>query len=65
MVKMTDEMKEVEVEAEEGAWNSNALQGRELEWAVNSKEALEEHKSMNGKIIRTRFPPEPNGKKKR
>jgi len=61
MVKMTDEMKEVEVEADVDAWNSNALQGRELEWAVNSKEALEEHKSMNGKIIRTRFPPEPNG----
>mgnify|MGYP000234335691 CR=1 FL=1 len=39
----------------------NALSARELEWAVNSPELLEEHKKINGKIIRTRFPPEPNG----
>ena len=51
-----------EVKEEVDAWSSNALQARELEWAVNSEEALEKHKNANGKIIRTRFPPEPNGK---
>jgi hypothetical protein len=46
--------------------NENALQGRELEWAVNSEELLAKHAEKNrlsdGKVIvRTRFPPEPNG----
>jgi glutaminyl-tRNA synthetase len=40
---------------------NNPLSARELEWAVNSEELLEEHKSLNGSIVRTRFPPEPNG----
>ncbi|CAB9526495.1 Glutamine--tRNA ligase [Seminavis robusta] len=39
----------------------NALSARELAWAVNSPALLEEHKKINGAIIRTRFPPEPNG----
>jgi glutaminyl-tRNA synthetase len=39
----------------------NALSARELEWAVNSAELLKEHKDRNGAIVRTRFPPEPNG----
>lgn len=39
----------------------NALSARELEWAKNSPELLEQHKQRNGNIIRTRFPPEPNG----
>ena len=39
----------------------HALSARELEWAVNSPELLAEHKTINGPIIRTRFPPEPNG----
>ena len=39
----------------------NPLSARELEWANNSPELLEEHKKINGPIIRTRFPPEPNG----
>lgn len=40
---------------------SNALSARELEWAVNSPELEAEHAKINGPIIRTRFPPEPNG----
>ena len=35
---------------------SNALVGRELEWAVNSPELLAEHAAINHGIIRTRFP---------
>eukprot|EP00566_Odontella_aurita_P007834 CAMPEP_0113539290 /NCGR_PEP_ID=MMETSP0015_2-20120614/7835_1 /TAXON_ID=2838 /ORGANISM="Odontella" /LENGTH=707 /DNA_ID=CAMNT_0000438951 /DNA_START=88 /DNA_END=2211 /DNA_ORIENTATION=- /assembly_acc=CAM_ASM_000160 len=38
-----------------------ALSARELEWAVNSPSLLEEHRASNGSIVRTRFPPEPNG----
>lgn len=41
--------------------NEKALVGRQIEWAVNPPETLEEHKKVNGSIIRTRFPPEPNG----
>eukprot|EP00551_Chaetoceros_affinis_P011103 CAMPEP_0203666094 /NCGR_PEP_ID=MMETSP0090-20130426/3197_1 /ASSEMBLY_ACC=CAM_ASM_001088 /TAXON_ID=426623 /ORGANISM="Chaetoceros affinis, Strain CCMP159" /LENGTH=713 /DNA_ID=CAMNT_0050529879 /DNA_START=21 /DNA_END=2162 /DNA_ORIENTATION=+ len=41
--------------------NSKALQARELEWAVNSAALEERHAATNGPIIRTRFPPEPNG----
>jgi glutaminyl-tRNA synthetase len=37
------------------------LSARELEWAINSPEALKVHKDTNGPIVRTRFPPEPNG----
>ena len=40
---------------------SNALKGRELEWAVNPPEVEAKHKEINGPIVRTRFPPEPNG----
>lgn len=39
----------------------NALSARELAWAINSPELLAEHKELNGPIVRTRFPPEPNG----
>lgn len=43
--------------------NSKALEGRKLAWAINTPSVLEAHKKVNdnGKIIRTRFPPEPNG----
>jgi len=41
--------------------NTNALVGRQLEWAVNSPALLQSHAEHNGSIIRTRFPPEPNG----
>jgi glutaminyl-tRNA synthetase len=40
---------------------SNALNARELAWAKNSPELEAEHARINGPIIRTRFPPEPNG----
>ena len=40
---------------------SNALNARELEWAKNSSELEKAHLATNGKIVRTRFPPEPNG----
>lgn len=46
--------------AEEGN-TRNALSARELAWALNPPERLAEHKQRNGPIIRTRFPPEPNG----
>ena len=39
----------------------NVLVGRELEWAKNTEERLKEHMESNGPIVRTRFPPEPNG----
>jgi len=43
--------------------NINVLVGRELEWAKNSEELLAKHAQANenGSIVRTRFPPEPNG----
>jgi len=40
---------------------TNALSAREIEWAVNSDKLLAEQKEINGNIVRTRFPPEPNG----
>jgi glutaminyl-tRNA synthetase len=42
-------------------YQSAALNARELEWAINSTELLHEHQSINQSIVRTRFPPEPNG----
>ncbi|GKY99874.1 hypothetical protein MPSEU_000941100 [Mayamaea pseudoterrestris] len=42
-------------------YSSVALNARELEWAINSPELVAEHKKINGPIVRTRFPPEPNG----
>jgi glutaminyl-tRNA synthetase len=47
--------------AEEEGNTRNPLSARELAWAVNSEALLKEHKAINGSIIRTRFPPEPNG----
>lgn len=40
---------------------SGALVGRELPSAVNSPELLEQHYSITKGMVRTRFPPEPNG----
>ena len=48
-----------EVASEE--YTTNALSARELEWAVNSEELLQQLRKANGSIVRTRFPPEPNG----
>ena len=42
-------------------YTSAALNARELEWAVNSSELLQAHRTANGALVRTRFPPEPNG----
>ncbi|KAG7337942.1 glutamyl-tRNA synthetase [Nitzschia inconspicua] len=39
----------------------NPLSARELEWANNPPELIQQHQQTNGSIIRTRFPPEPNG----
>ena len=43
------------------ATGPSVLQGRELEWARNSKTLEEDHHRINGNLVRTRFPPEPNG----
>lgn len=40
---------------------STALSARELEWAKNTDDAIKMHQEYNGPIVRTRFPPEPNG----
>jgi len=47
--------------AEDETYTSAALNARELEWANNSPELAARHKEANGPIVRTRFPPEPNG----
>ena len=44
----------------------NALAAREIAWAKNTPELLAQHAQVNatadgGTVIRTRFPPEPNG----
>jgi glutaminyl-tRNA synthetase len=48
-------------EASTSSSTKNPLSARELEWANNPPELLQEHEQANGPIIRTRFPPEPNG----
>lgn len=40
---------------------TDKLQARELPSQVNSAELLDEHRRVNGSVVRTRFPPEPNG----
>jgi glutaminyl-tRNA synthetase len=42
-------------------YRSAALNARELAWAVNPPDVIAAHKQANGPIVRTRFPPEPNG----
>ncbi len=37
------------------------LAARDMASAVNSEALLQEHALRNGSIVRTRFPPEPNG----
>lgn len=41
--------------------SSSTLEARELPSMVNSPELLEGHRKINGDMVRTRFPPEPNG----
>jgi glutaminyl-tRNA synthetase len=45
---------------ETGASNDR-LGARELPSAVNSDKLISEHAAINGTVVRTRFPPEPNG----
>ena len=45
-----------------GGGSGGVLVGRDLgEWCVNSEEVKKGHEERNGRIVRTRFPPEPNG----
>ncbi len=53
--KMTD------VEHSEASGTSDRLGARELPSAVNSERLIAEHAAVNGTVVRTRFPPEPNG----
>jgi hypothetical protein len=46
---------------EVGAVTSNVWEAREIEWAMNTEQLVKEHAAVNGPIIRTRFPLEPNG----
>jgi glutaminyl-tRNA synthetase len=50
---------------DEDNYTSAALNARELEWATNSADLVAAHKAFNTvdgvTVIRTRFPPEPNG----
>ena len=43
------------------AVNAQALLGRELPSAVNSEALLRQHEEVTKGMVRTRFPPEPNG----
>lgn len=50
-----------EVENSEVASGSDRLGARDLPSAVNSEKLVAEHAAVNGSVVRTRFPPEPNG----
>jgi glutaminyl-tRNA synthetase len=50
-----------EVDNSEGTGANDRLGARELPSAVNSERLVAEHASVNGSVVRTRFPPEPNG----
>lgn len=41
--------------------DDNFLQGRQLEWAINTKEQQDKHMEVTKGRVITRFPPEPNG----
>jgi len=47
--------------ASSSAGKPKALEARFLESAQNSAELLSQHKKVTGGMVRTRFPPEPNG----
>jgi glutaminyl-tRNA synthetase len=42
-------------------YESDKLLGRELESAKNTADLIEEHRRITKGMVRTRFPPEPNG----
>ena len=48
-------------DAPASATTNSPLSARELEWAHNPPDVMAKHKEHNGPIVRTRFPPEPNG----
>lgn len=50
-----------EVETGDASSATERLMARELPSAVNSERLIAEHAAINGTIVRTRFPPEPNG----
>lgn len=60
-VIVTDSNTPVTDDASSTTSTKNPLSARELEWANNPPELLKQHQERNGNIIRTRFPPEPNG----
>jgi glutaminyl-tRNA synthetase len=41
--------------------DDNYLQGRQLDWAINTEEQLSKHNEVTKGRVITRFPPEPNG----
>ena len=45
----------------DAVWDKTALVGRELPSAINTPELLAEHYKVTKGMVRTRFPPEPNG----
>lgn len=49
------------VETNDQSGNTRDLAARELPSQVNTAELLAEHERINGGMVRTRFPPEPNG----
>ena len=59
--KTTNTMGQGDETAAAASTTTNALSAREIEWAKNSPELLAKHAETNGTVIRTRFPPEPNG----
>ena len=50
-----------EVETTEVSNSSDRLGARDLPSAINSERLIAEHAKINGTVVRTRFPPEPNG----
>lgn len=48
-------------EEEKTAKDITDLVGRDMNSLLNSKRLLEEHEKQFGKLVYTRFPPEPNG----
>lgn len=57
-----DEKKKEVVSSENGDFDEmEKFVGRELEWAKNTPQILEQHRNATEGKIMTRFPPEPNG----
>ena len=50
-----------EVENNDATGTTDRLGARDLPSAINSEKLIAEHSAINGTVVRTRFPPEPNG----